>query len=232
MTEIIAISDTHSLHAGLYLPIADILVHAGDITNIGAINDVISFNAYKHLKNYKHKIVIPGNHDFCFQDHYLHTLAFCSNFNVLLDSGMAIDDINFYGTPWQPSFNDWAFNVDSEKELYKKFNKIPKETNVLISHCPPYGILDSVPEIEKVIDPYGKKCYKEVLTGKSNHFGSKALLDVISNRPNIKYHIFGHIHSSYGVMSKDGINFINCSVMNEKYSMVNEPIRIEYEKQV
>jgi Icc-related predicted phosphoesterase len=121
--------------------------------------------------------------------------------NYLCDEELIIDGIKFYGTPYQPIFYHWAFNLD-EENLKEKWAKIPSDTDVLLTHCPPKGILDS-------------------------GFGSESLLLKI-NELKLKLHVFGHIHNPYGVTGKtiNGNNtiFANASVVNQQYLPVNKPI--------
>jgi len=88
-----------------------------------------------------------------------------------------IEGVKFYGSPWQPRFFDWAFNLDRGEEIKKKWDLIPMDTDVLITHGPPYGILDLTHEGEKV--------------------GCEELMKAVL-RVQPKIHIFGHIHEAYG----------------------------------
>lgn len=206
--KIICFADTHRCVDGLDVPVADVVVCAGDYCNIGSIEDVAAFNSWFSRLLCRHKILVAGNHDVCFERApSLAKSLLDKNIIYLQDEGIKINGIKFYGSPWQLPFMDWAFNLP-ESELCRKFDRIPGDVDVLITHSPPYGILDSIPS--------------------KKNLGSKSLLErVYEIKP--KYHIFGHIHDSYGkqINNTIGTTFINCSLLDEGYNFVNKPIVIE-----
>jgi Icc-related predicted phosphoesterase len=214
--KILCFSDTHGLHEKIlkkWLVNADVLVFAGDITNVGRMFELSQFiNWFASLKKYKHKIFIAGNHDWCFDRNYntcINNLKDYPEIIYLQDQSVTIDGIKFYGTPHQPTFNNWAFNLNRGKNIREKWDLIPKDTNVLITHGPPYGIGDFVP-------------YRG-----GEFVGCRDLLDTLITLPNLKANIFGHIHYSYGIVIKNNIQFINASTCNEEYNIINPPILIE-----
>lgn len=212
---LICLSDTHGLHNKIpkeWLIEADTIVHAGDCTNRGYLQELKQFLDWFSSLNYKNKILISGNHDFCFQTHPVEVEILLKEYpsvTYLQDSGCTIDGINFWGSPWQPEFYQWAFNLQRGNEIQQKWDLIPKTTDVLITHGPPYGIGDFVP-------------YRG-----GEYVGCKDLLDTITTKLSIKAHICGHIHYSYGVVHKNNINFINAATCNEAYEVINKPILIE-----
>src|SRR5262249_40504742 len=113
MPRIVCVSDTHAPHHMTEMPPGDILVHAGDITRDGALEDVEAFNDWLESLNYlyRHKVVICGNHDFCFQERAAEARARITSAVYLEDSGCEIEGLTFYGSPWQPWFGGWAFNL-------------------------------------------------------------------------------------------------------------------------
>jgi Icc-related predicted phosphoesterase len=128
----------------------------------------------------------------------------------LQDSAAEIDGVKFYGSPWQPFFYAWAFNfhefdpANGHSQAVKTWAKIPKDTQVLITHGPAYNILDLAPG--------------------HRHVGCPILRDKIFEiRP--KLHLFGHIHMSYGAGEMDGIKFGNVALCDEGYKPVN-PIQV------
>ncbi len=174
---IVAISDTHMTKP--HIPEGDVLVHAGDLTCTGSIAEVRRALDWILDQPHKHKFVIPGNHDFALQE----SPSLFPTYFMYIDKGVEIEGIKFWGTPWVNRFMDWAFMLDDTNEgLGRKYEGIPEDTQILVSHGPAYGILDETFQGEKV--------------------GSKALLDRIHkhdhNLPQLAYHIFGHIHDSYG----------------------------------
>jgi len=197
--KIVAFSDTHASEHQVKLPEGDVLVFAGDFSGMSTEQDVIRFNAWLGKQMHPRKIIIAGNHDrFCEQSSVLANLLL-SNADYLEDSEITIDGVRFYGTPYTPMFNNWSF-MREEEELEKIYNKIPNGIDVLISHGPPDTILDDCK-------------------------GSWALLDAV-NRVKPKIHIFGHIHGGYGIYqrSEHSTTFINASLLNDSYELVNLPI--------
>ena len=140
--KIISISDTHGLHPSMKIPDGDLLVHAGDLTHHGALEDVIDFNNFLATLPHPHKIVIAGNHDFCFEEDRKACEEALTNCIYLQDQEVTIDGVRFYGSPWQPWFYDWAFNLERGPKIRAKWDLIPEGIDILITHGPPYGIGD------------------------------------------------------------------------------------------
>ena len=207
---IVCFSDTHSLENNVIFPDGDILICAGDFTNIGKLPDVTKFAKNVGKLPHKYKIIIAGNHDFCFENELTNTsrkILEDNGFIYLKDSEVIIDDIKFYGSPYQPFFCHWAFNILSEYEREKIWDKIPIDTNVLITHSPPYGILDK--------------------TLHGDNTGCKPLKNRIDKLKDLKLNIFGHIHEQYGMIREENIRYINCSICNRNYEPINKPIKVE-----
>ena len=204
------ISDTHGKHQELETKSlqGDLFIHAGDVSNIGKKEGVESFlDWYKNL-NFEHKIFIAGNHDYYFEREEQVKIAqlIPKEIIYLNDSGIQIEGINIWGSPIQPWFYDWAFNRKRGAEIKKHWDLIPNNTDVLITHGPPFGILDAT------------------MTG--THVGCDDLLEKV-NIVKPKIHVFGHIHEAYGVRDLDGTKYINASVLDLRYRMVNSPIEID-----
>jgi Icc-related predicted phosphoesterase len=198
--KIVIISDTHGYHEQASIPDGDILIHAGDLTKRGALNEVAQFNDFMGKLPHPKKIVIAGNHDFSFEREPQKARALMTNCIYLEDKGITINGINFYGSPWQPRFFDWAFNLDRGPALRQKWELIPEFTDVLITHGPPTG--------------YGDK------TVRGDAAGCDDLLQVV-RRIKPRLHIFGHIHEGYGSFKEGNTTFINASVCNLQYSPIN-----------
>lgn len=207
--KICIISDTHNKHKHLgQLPDADVIIHAGDFTSIGQSHEIVNFMQWYSKLSYKHKIIIAGNHDWLFETHHLLAIEKVpENVNYLEDSGIEIEGIHFWGTPVSKPFNNWAFNRP-EETLAKHWAAIPDNTDVLITHNPPYMIGDLVPWDMK-------------------HHGSPSLYKEVVERIKPKIHIFGHIHEGYGKNVIDNIIFINASNLDGDYMCVNTPFCIE-----
>ena len=201
--KLIAIADTHGLHRSLEIPDGDILIHAGDLTRHGSLEDVLEFNDFLGTLPHPYKIVIAGNHDFCFEKDRKACEELLTNCIYLQDQEVIIDGIKFYGSPWQPWFYDWAFNLQRGSEIRAKWELIPGDTDVLITHGPPYGIGD--------------------LTFQKEHAGCEDLLEIVEKiKPAV--HIFGHIHEGYGITSNKTTTFINASSYNPNHQSITQPI--------
>jgi len=204
--KVVCLSDTHERHEDIRVPEADLLLHAGDFTFRGEAFAIIKFNSWLHSLPHKNKVVIAGNHDFLFQNNRAVARSLLSAATYLEDSGTVIDGLKIWGTPWQPWFHDWAFNLISEAELKEKFDLIPEGTDILIAHSPPKGILDR--------------------TGMGVQVGSSALLEAIYRiKPRLV--VFGHVHEAYGITEKDQMIFVNACNCNLAYHPVNRPIVVE-----
>ena len=202
---IVAISDTHGQHHNLTLPQGDVLIHAGDCTYRGTESEVKDFLDWFSSQDYQYKILIAGNHDFFFEraDPLKIKSVIPEKVIYLNDSGISIEGLNFWGSPITPWFFDWAFNRHRGSEIKTHWDLIPENTDILITHGPVHGILD------KTI--YGKKV------------GCEALCDKITEiRP--KAHIFGHIHEAYGQLFRQDTLFVNASILDVRYKLINKPV--------
>lgn len=206
MTKFIIISDTHSKHELVDIPEGDILLHAGDFTKRGSLEDVNSFNDWLGTLPHSKKIIIAGNHDFCFEKQNEDARKLMTNAVYLQDELIEIEGLKIYGSPWQPWFFDWAFNLPRGIELKKKWDLIPTNIDVLMTHGPPHGILDKINR--------GKSVGCEELR-----------LRVEEIQP--KLHVFGHIHEDYGTKKINKTTYINGSSCDLGYEPINKPIVIE-----
>lgn len=230
----VCISDTHGKIEGskLHMPPGDVLLHAGDFTQKGHMNEIQKFNSYLGALPYKVKVVIAGNHDLTFDDNI--TEASLRTFGVqkstvqsylserglksvkqMLTSAIYLEDslvtvcgIKIYGAPWQPVFCDWGFNLNRGEDILKKWQTIPADLDILMTHGPPVGHGD--------------------LTGGNNNVGCVELLNTIQKRVKPKFHVFGHIHEGYGVTSDGYTTFINASTCTRRYLPTNAPIVFDF----
>lgn len=207
MTTIVCISDTHETHWDLKIPNGDILIHAGDSTFIGDYSSLYDFNKWLGTLPHKYKVIISGNHDWMFERASEKVASTITNAIYLQNSGVLINGLKIYGSPYTPEFGSWAFMEKRlSKELRDIWNNIPNDLDILITHGPPHGILDK--------NPYGYNC------------GCELLLERVREvKP--KYHIFGHIHNDYGRYKTKNTMFINASICNEQYKAINKPIILE-----
>lgn len=201
----------------------DLLIIAGDLT---ARDEDEGWNEFEMwILNegckYKERIIVGGNHDNflqtmdvnCMRKYWDKLIPTC---NYLCDSATEFDGFRIWGSPWTKTFPRMnpkckAFTVDTEEELDKKWKEIPDDIDILITHGPPFGILDS--------NVSGEKC------------GSVSLRNMVLDGTyfkKLKYHIFGHIHECGGkILDLTCCKFINASHVNERYKPVNTAIRIE-----
>lgn len=203
------LSDTHSRHNEIPVPDGDCLIFCGDMSYKGELSEIQHFSLFLKRQPHKHKIVIAGNHDFSFEDerrHQAEELIRSTGARYLNDSGTQVDGIKFWGSPIQPYFQNWAFNRERGEPIKKHWDLIPADTDILITHGPPKGILDKTKRDEVV--------------------GCKELLKkVLEIHP--KIHAFGHIHEGYGTFKKNEITFINACNLNVLYQYTNPPIEWE-----
>eukprot|EP01138_Halocafeteria_seosinensis_P015372 gb/GECG01015688.1/.p1 GENE.gb/GECG01015688.1/~~gb/GECG01015688.1/.p1 ORF type:complete len:257 (+),score=31.28 gb/GECG01015688.1/:1-771(+) len=220
------------------LPRGDALIHGGDFSSTGVYEDIQRFRQFMDQQQHAQKIVIAGNHDTSMDTPYyvqtgaemFHERSFArssdeekeaysrkcreticgGDFTYLEDSACTLQGTNqkVWGSPWQPRFCDWAFNVQRGEEIRTKWDLIPDDTDILITHGPPHGILDMNDE--------GQPC------------GCEELLRAVQERVKPRLHIFGHIHEGYGTYSDGTTLFVNASTCTVEYQATNPPIVIDY----
>jgi len=199
-------ADTHGRHRDLKIKGADIFIHCGDISRYGEVEAFMDFNKWLEELPHTIKLYTAGNHD---RRRASLIQKMVSNGIFLNGSGFEWEGKTFWGSPQTPSVwdrkEDFCYIRADEEDGRRIWSKMPKNLDVLITHGPPYGILDFVP---KHLD----------------NAGDLFLLDrILEAKP--KTHVFGHIHEDGGKMIKQryGIRFINCSALDGDYSMVNQP---------
>lgn len=211
---ITAVSDLHG-HLPL-LPGGELLVIAGDICPVTNHNPMFQrtwldkiFRRWllTNQEAYGEIVAVAGNHDFVFE----RGLA-PSNLPwiYLEDEGVTIDGLEIWGSPWQPPFFDWAFNLP-EDELAERFALIPETTELLLVHGPPRGIGD--------------------MTKRGEEVGSRALAATLERvKPGLV--VCGHIHEAYGLYNCSPLGLpetqlINASMMTLEYEPLNAPVHLE-----
>ncbi len=188
--KIVCLSDTHGRHSLTEIPECDILIFAGDYSSIPDILSTLIFSNWLQKQPAKHKIVVPGNHD------YYVNQGDWGKAHVLIGDAVTIEGIKFFGSPYTPEFMGWNYmkNPTEMKELYVKF---PENVDFLITHGAPY----------KILDEYNKE-----------HLGCKVLRDYV-DKVKPKYHVFGHIHNT-GHVSTENTEFYNVSVLDHSRNLV------------
>lgn len=212
--KVVHISDTHNQHSKMHIPFGDILIHSGDATGRGEAHEITNFGDWFRSQPHQYKIFVAGNHDMDFQDrpNIAQYLFYGNTFEpnhedgvyYLQDSECTVvvdgQPIRIYGSPWQPWFHSWAFNLKTAEELKDKWNLIPNNVDVLITHSPPNNILD--------------------LCADGNKAGCSELAKAIRiKKP--KLSCFGHIHEAYGVSIIDKTTYSNAAMLNRNYRLSN-----------
>ena len=224
-------SDSHSLQNEIpkqWLMEADAICHSGDICLKGSFQEGHAFMEWFSELPYKHKIFTVGNHDICFDPSHPRYKYFKQDFDrvypdkignireiipenitFLDNSSIEIDGLKFWGFPQTPEFYNWAFNVPRGAELAKFTDQIPLDTDVLLTHGPPQGILD--------------------MTMRGEYVGCEELKNRLEEvKPLV--HSFGHIHEARGVVKTEDTLFLNSSVVNLNYFVVNKPYLVEIDE--
>jgi predicted phosphohydrolase len=203
---IVCLSDTHGLHEHLRVPEGDLLLHAGDFSKAGRADEIERFDRWLGTLPHEHKVVVAGNHDFLFERDPARARALLRSASYLEDGLLEIGGLRIWGSPWQPWFFDWAFNLPRGPELAAKWALVPDRVQVLVTHGPPAGILDRTASEESV----------------GCHDLAHALERIAP-----RLHVFGHIHESYGRLERDGTTFVNASNCDVRYRPVQPPIVVE-----
>jgi len=225
--KITMISDTHNKHKQLNgdLPGGELLLHAGDISSMGHKHEIESFLTwFDKIDNYDTKVFIAGNHDWGFQtkpDQCRGLLTGYKTVDYLEDEELVLyfdgpngdrpeENVRIYGSPWQPEFYNWAFNLPRNGPgLQHKWNMIPENTDILITHGPAWGFVDDVE---------GRR---------GQHLGCELLAERIKEiKP--KIHLCGHIHSGTGHYFDGHTHYFNASVLNEQYIYTQSPWNIDW----
>ncbi len=187
---IVAVADTHTFEDDLKnIPEGDVFIHAGDIVRGGDLEELAGPARWINDLPHPHKIVIAGNHDWCFARNQAQACTmFDDGVTYLQDSGCTIEGVEFWGAPWQPEFNNWAFNLRRGAELAEKWSLIPNSCDVLITHAPPEGI--------------GDRSQMSVRSGCSDLLRA-------TQRVQPLLHLFGHIHQDGGVFVHGATTYAN-----------------------
>lgn len=218
--KITLLSDTHNKHKQVSndLPGGDLIIHTGDISSRGYENEIQSFLDWYKKTDYSKRIFCAGNHDWGFANNIEKTqvlLEECKDEVDYLQDGYVLFERNgekakIYGSPWQPEFYAWAFNLPRNgDELKETWSKIPLDTDILMTHGPAWGILDDVE---------GRR---------GQHLGCELLIERIKEIK-CKIHICGHIHSGHGYYFDGNTHFFNASVLNEQYQYAYKPFVFDW----
>ncbi len=185
---IVAVADTHLFHGELDVPDGDVFVHAGDLCRGGDLDELREAADWIAGLPHEHKVIVAGNHDWAFVYERAAARSAIAGMIYLQDAEATIGGLRFYGSPWQPTFHDWAFNLPRGQALADVWAKIPPGIDVLVTHSPPAGFGDRSP-----------------IGSRAGCADLRARIEVV--RPRL--HLFGHIHQDGGLWDHDGILLAN-----------------------
>ncbi len=189
---LVAMADTHGYQRKLVVPPGDVLIHAGDLTQRGTMAQLTEVRDWLLSLPHPHKVVIAGNHDFALQDERERARAlFGPPFVYLEDELATVAGLSIWGSPWQPWFYDWAFNLQRGPEIDARWRLIPEGVDVLVTHGPPAG--------------YGDRC------SDGRRVGCEDLLRHLA-RVKPRLHLFGHIHEDKGAWQVGPTRVVNATV--------------------
>ncbi|KAJ9449216.1 UPF0046 protein T07D4.2 [Diplonema papillatum] len=221
---VVCISDTHNEQRHIpSVPLADVLIHAGDFTDNGNPEDIQKFNTWLGTQPHKHKFVIAGNHELtmCQAKYERMVVAgqvsrstpreckrLITNAQYLENEGATVEGVKIWGSPWSPwCSSQWGFGARRGEPMDAIWREIPADTDILVTHGPPIG--------------HGDLCVD------NDRAGCVDLLRHVTTRVKPKYHLFGHIHEGYGITTNGTTRFVNCSTCNLRYEPKNPPIVFE-----
>lgn len=218
------ISDTHNKHNQIDVGSGDILFHTGDATSMGYFHEIQAFAEWFAKQDYKHKVFTPGNHDFGFEKEPAKYYEMFKDLglHLLIDERVELEGVKIWGSPVTPWFWNWAFNrarngaeaaMHNVDFIFPHWDMIPNDIEVLLTHGPPYMILDEL-------------CYVDG-TPKGQFVGCEDLAKRVEEiKP--KIHAFGHIHCGHGAVEQNDTLFINGANLDEAYQSGYEPIKVKY----
>lgn len=205
---LVLISDTHSLHDQVEIPPGDVLIHTGDHCNHGTRGEIKKFDRWLGGLPHAHKIIIAGNHDRPWQRQNRYARLWLHHAHYLQGTAREVMGFKLWGSPWQPEFPpgnpaNWAFNLPRGPELKAVWSNIPEDVEILLTHTPPAGICD----------PIGQGCHD--------------LRNRLNQLPRLRLHVFGHIHSGYGIQYQGETVFVNASICDDDYNPCRQPIIVD-----
>lgn len=188
---IVALGDSHGFHADLEVPEGDLLIHAGDLSQRGTLDELKTVAEWLRSLPHRHKVVIAGNHDFAFENTPAQARALFADFHYLQDELLTLEGLRIWGSPWQPWFHNWAFNLRRGPAIAAKWQLIPPGLDLLVTHGPPAGL--------------GDRCFDGERVGCSD-----LLATLEHTQPRV--HLFGHIHEDRGNWHHGPTHCFNVSV--------------------
>lgn len=216
--KIVAISDTHNHHKMLLnFPSGDILIHCGDFSDICTKKDLDSFSDWFQQQEFEYKILVFGNHDIVtdekfYEDNWkrFHDQKvelpqdYWSRKGIITLVGESItlwvgsEKVKIWGHPGlNPMQNNWAWSLENFQESDKLWNSIPNDVDIIITHSPPYGILDR--------------------TDRGTHIGNEEYSSWLLKNSNKRlFCFFGHMHIP-GKYILENVKLFNVSCCRDTY---------------
>ncbi|KAH9180360.1 Metallo-dependent phosphatase-like protein [Lactarius sanguifluus] len=202
-TRFVCVSDTHS--KTFAVPAGDVLIHAGDLSSWGSVKQLKVTVDWLLSLPHPVKIVIAGNHDLCLDEGSVNSggllyssvskedvvkarsmlqsraaraagLYYLEHESMELKTGDKVWKI--YGSPAAPLFMPGSFQYETDVEAQAIYGRIPRDTEILLTHTPAYGVLD--------------------VARRGVHAGCKTLSATLGELKQCKLHVFGHIHEAHG----------------------------------
>jgi Icc-related predicted phosphoesterase len=203
---LVALSDTHNRCEDVAVPDGDLLIHAGDLTARGSLEEIARAHDWLASMPHRHKVVIAGNHDFGFEQTPEQARELMRGVIYLEDTSTTIDGLVIYGSPWTPWFHGWAFNRRRGAEMERTWAKIDPQAHILVTHGPARDVLDR--------------------TFLGVHAGCEALALAVA-RLQPRLHIFGHIHEGHGTQQIGATQCINASLCDLRYRPAHAPVVVD-----
>lgn len=194
------ISDTHN-QFDVETGEGNILFHHGDAADVRKVSDLVHLNNFftQQLNNFDNVVFTPGNHDIFFEFKKDEALAMIDSHGgrvkVLINEGTELFGLKIYCSPLTLVYGMGFAFMKNSQDIVEDWKNIPSDTQLLITHGPPYGILDYIP---------GR-----------GHQGDSQLAYWVEKLPNLKLHGFGHIHEGNGVTEKKGVTYLNAAVAGD-----------------
>jgi Icc-related predicted phosphoesterase len=208
---IVALSDTHGNHRSVEVPPGDIIIHCGDITRKSNLSEVTDFIDWYAGLDFSYKILVAGNHDRFIRKKKPEFLELIRSHKIsyLENTSIQINGFSIFGSPFSLNYGGLgAFTYFDSPAAERIWSMIPENTSILVTHAPPKG-------------------FRDFSKTENNNAGCQVLRErVLSIKP--QYHIFGHIHESYGIEQHGNSVFINASLSNGSGEIVNKPVVIEF----
>jgi predicted phosphodiesterase len=201
---ICVLSDTHELESEIETAPCTLLIHCGDWSFFGRSPKAMdAFNEWLGDQPAKYKVITCGNHEYPIEAEPDKWRRRLSNATLLLNEAITIEGIKLWASPVTP-LRGGAFGISDEAERETLWSTIPDDTDILVTHGPPQGILDG-----------GQGC-------------PALRRAVIRVKP--KLHCFGHIHSAYGVQPTKNTLFVNAAILDEDGAPSRKLVLLNFSK--